>query len=129
MAACSETSFSPTRTARPSSERSYRYRWSCSSKSAALRTAVVDIERTLSSQVRDGRRELLDRERLGDDAVAVDVADVVRAGQHRDLQLRTFAPQLPQELEVVLGTDVYVEHDDVDVVTGEPLARLRQARR
>src|ERR671937_142390 len=59
MAACSETSFSPTRTARPSSERSYRYRWSCSSNSAALRTAVVDIEKTLSRQVRDGGRELL----------------------------------------------------------------------
>src|SRR5919201_2091851 len=118
IAACSETSFSPTRTARPSSERSYRYRCSCCSNSAGLRTAVVDIEKTLSgarSERSDGRRELVDGERLRDHGVAVDALEPVGAGEHRHLHARMVAAHLVQQLDAVAGAHVQVEDDDVDV--------------
>ena len=45
MAACSEVSFSPTRTARPSSDRSKMYAWSRASKSLGVRTTTVAMAR------------------------------------------------------------------------------------
>ena len=57
-----------------------------------LRTVVVDIERTLSSEVRHSRRQLLNREGLRDDRVALDVAHVLRAREQGDLHFRTLDP-------------------------------------
>src|SRR6266487_3739527 len=132
MAACSEISFSPTRTARPSSERSNRYRWSCSSNSADERTAVVLIEKTLSSgELGDDGRQLVERERLRDHLVRRCVlhrrpAD--GAGEHCDLRVRMLSADLVDERGAVLRTDMNVEKHDVDGAVGQPLTRLRQAR-
>src|SRR3954470_19351035 len=66
IAACSETSFSPTRTRRPSSDRSNAYCWSRSSNSAALRTAVLAIALSLTRRVPHGVQQVVDRERLAE---------------------------------------------------------------
>src|SRR3954471_1543816 len=69
IAACSEVSFSPTRTARPSSARSKTNCWRRDSNSAALRTAMDDMRASLA---RDGERpdraeQVVDREGLAED--------------------------------------------------------------
>src|SRR5437764_1522510 len=132
IAACSDVSFSPTRTARPSSERSYRYRWSWCSNSAAERTAVVDIARTLSGETLGGFDQFVEPKRLRDHSVgrrASERRPAHRAGEHHDRRLRMIAPNLVEKVDAAVVPDVDIEQDDGDAAVGERGARIGERRR
>src|SRR3954451_23815935 len=129
IAACSETSFSPTRTRRPSSDRSNAYCWSRSSNSAALRTAVLAIALSLTCRVPYGVEQVVDRERLAERRSGAPLDLRLDLGGAADEDDRYAArAQLVEQGIAALVPDPHVQQHDPDALV-ELGARLLERGR